>query len=72
MGATVGSTTGYVLARLTKDDTPMLNEMLDAFALERRATAMRRKDPNVLKFNDWYERGGYLRCDASGCAALPL
>lgn len=22
--------------------------------------------------NDWYERGGYLRCDASGCAALPL
>jgi UDP-2,3-diacylglucosamine hydrolase len=19
--------------------------------------------------NDWYERGGYLRCDASGCAA---
>jgi UDP-2,3-diacylglucosamine hydrolase len=22
--------------------------------------------------NDWYERGGYLRCDANGCAALML
>jgi UDP-2,3-diacylglucosamine hydrolase len=22
--------------------------------------------------NDWYERGGYLRCDASGCTALAL
>jgi len=22
--------------------------------------------------NDWYARGGYLRCDAGGCAALPL
>lgn len=22
--------------------------------------------------SDWYERGGYLRCDAAGCAALPL
>ncbi|HET9664422.1 MAG TPA: UDP-2,3-diacylglucosamine diphosphatase [Burkholderiales bacterium] len=22
--------------------------------------------------NDWYERGGYLRCDASGCAAVLL
>ncbi|MBI2296145.1 MAG: UDP-2,3-diacylglucosamine diphosphatase [Betaproteobacteria bacterium] len=22
--------------------------------------------------NDWYQRGGYLRCDASGCAAVTL
>jgi UDP-2,3-diacylglucosamine hydrolase len=22
--------------------------------------------------NDWYERGGYLRCDANGCAAMLL
>jgi UDP-2,3-diacylglucosamine hydrolase len=22
--------------------------------------------------NDWYERGGYLRCDASGCTAVML
>lgn len=22
--------------------------------------------------NDWYERGGYLRCDAGGCAAVML
>jgi len=22
--------------------------------------------------NDWYERGGYLRCDAAGCAAVML
>ena len=22
--------------------------------------------------NDWYERGGYLRCDADGCAAVML
>ncbi|MGQ0524554.1 MAG: hypothetical protein ACT4P8_12955 [Betaproteobacteria bacterium] len=22
--------------------------------------------------NDWYERGGYLRCDANGCSAVML
>ena len=22
--------------------------------------------------NDWYERGGYIRCDAAGCAAIML
>lgn len=54
--AFIAATSGYVLARITPNDTAALNEMVDAFALERRATAMRRKDPNVLKFNEWYER----------------
>jgi hypothetical protein len=22
--------------------------------------------------NDWYQRGGYLYCDSSGCRAEPL
>jgi aminopeptidase YwaD len=54
--AFIAATSGYVLARITPTDTAMLNEMVDAFALERRATAMRRRDPNVMKFNEWYER----------------
>ena len=54
--AFIAAASGYVLARIAPSDTAMLNEMLDAFALERRATAMRRRDPSVLKFNDWYER----------------
>ncbi len=53
--AFIAAASGYVLARIGPNDAPMLHEMLDAFALERRATAMRRRDPNALKFNDWYE-----------------
>src|SRR5687767_5972520 len=54
--AFIAGVSGYVLARITNADVPALNEMLDAFALERRAAAMRRKDPNVVKFAEWYER----------------
>lgn len=54
--AFIAAASGYVLARITPNDTATLHEMLDAFALERRATATRRKDANVLKFHDWYER----------------
>ena len=54
--AFIAAATGYVLARIGPNDTAALNETLDAFALERRAAALRRKDPNVVKFNDWYER----------------
>jgi hypothetical protein len=54
--AFIAGVTGYALSRITSADVPALSEMLDAFALERRATAMRRKDANVLKFAEWYER----------------
>jgi aminopeptidase YwaD len=54
--AFIAATSGYVLSRITRDDTAMLSELVDAFALERRAAAMRRKDANVLKFHEWYER----------------
>jgi len=54
--AFIAGVSGYVLARITNADVPALNEMLDAFALERRAAAMRRKEPNVVKFAEWYER----------------
>ena len=54
--AFIAAATGYTLARLTSADAPALNEMMDAFALERRATAMRRKDANVIRFAEWYEQ----------------
>ncbi|HYK05267.1 MAG TPA: M28 family metallopeptidase [Thermoanaerobaculia bacterium] len=50
--AFIAAATGYALAIISNDDTPALHEMLDAFALERRATALRNK---TLKFADWYE-----------------
>jgi hypothetical protein len=50
--AFIAATTGYALATIGKEDTAALTEMLDAFALERRAAAMRNK---TLKFADWYE-----------------
>jgi aminopeptidase YwaD len=52
--AFIAAASGYVLSRITPNDTAMLDEMVDAFALERRASAMRRKTPS--KFTDWYEQ----------------
>ena len=53
--AFIAAASGYVLSRITSTDVPALGEMLDAFALERRATAMRRRDANAMKFATWYE-----------------
>ncbi len=53
--AFIAAASGYVLSRITPDDRPALEEMLAAFALERMATAKRRKDANVMKFAEWYE-----------------
>ncbi|HEX8252058.1 MAG TPA: DUF4910 domain-containing protein, partial [Thermoanaerobaculia bacterium] len=50
--AFIAAASGYALATITQDDAPALHEMLDAFALERRATAMRSK---TLPFAEWYE-----------------
>jgi aminopeptidase YwaD len=50
--AFIAAATGYALATITKEDTAALNDMLDAFALERRATALRNK---TTKFAEWYE-----------------
>jgi hypothetical protein len=44
---------GYALARLTPDDGPAIQELMQPFALERRAKAMRRK---TIPFSEWYER----------------
>jgi aminopeptidase YwaD len=52
----IAAASGYVLARIAKSDAPMLLEWTEPFALERRAAALRRKDPNVLKFAEWSER----------------
>jgi len=52
----IAAASGYVLARITKNDMPMLLELTEPFALERRATAMRKHDANVLKFAEWSER----------------
>lgn len=51
--AFIAAASGYALARLTPDDRARLQEMMEAFALERRAAAMRRQ---TLKFAEWYER----------------
>ncbi len=53
--AFIAAASGYILATLTAEDAPALREMMEPFALERRARAMRRKDANTLKFADWYE-----------------
>jgi aminopeptidase YwaD len=52
--AFIAAASGYVLARLTPDDTPAIQAMMEPFALERRARAMRRR---TAAFHEWYERG---------------
>lgn len=54
--AFLAATSGYALATIGNDDEKPLREMMQAFALERAATAMRRKDANVTKFAQWYEQ----------------
>ena len=51
----IAAASGYVLSRLGNDDAPALRELMDSYALERRAKAMRRRDANALKFAEWYE-----------------
>ena len=52
--AFIAAASGYVLARLAPSDAPAIQTMMEPFALERRARAMRRK---MTAFHDWYERG---------------
>lgn len=54
--AFIAAASGYALARIGADDAPALREMMQAFALERAAVTMRRKDPNATKFGQWYEQ----------------
>jgi aminopeptidase YwaD len=51
--AFLAATSGYALATLAPDEAPALQKMMEPFALERRAQAMRR---GTLAFSDWYER----------------
>jgi aminopeptidase YwaD len=53
--AFIAAASGYILATLTEDDAGALKELMEPFALERRARAMRRKDAGALKFAAWYE-----------------
>jgi len=48
----IAAVCGYTLSRLTQTDTPMLLQLMEPYALERRAAAIRR---NTLKFAEWYE-----------------
>lgn len=54
--AFIAAASGYALATIGDDDAPALREMMQAFALERAAATMRRKDPNATKFGQWYEQ----------------
>jgi aminopeptidase YwaD len=54
--AFIAAASGYALARIGDDDAPALREMMQAFALERAAVTMRRKDVNATKFGQWYEQ----------------
>jgi aminopeptidase YwaD len=50
--AFLAAASGYILARLEARDAPAVSELMEPFALERRARAMRRK---TLPFAEWYE-----------------
>ena len=54
--AFIAAASGYVLAGITRADSNAITELSAPFALERRAAAMRRSDPNVMKFAEWTER----------------
>jgi hypothetical protein len=51
--AFIAAASGYALATIDADDAPALLTMMEPFALERRARAMRR---GTLPFSEWYER----------------
>ena len=51
--AFIAAASGYALATIGADDAPALLKMMEPFALERRARAMRR---DTLPFAEWYER----------------
>jgi aminopeptidase YwaD len=50
--AFLAAASGYILARLDTKDAQALTELMEPFALERRARALRRK---TLPFTEWYE-----------------
>ena len=51
--AFIAAASGYVLSRITPADAPAIQQLVEPFALERRARAMRAK---TLPFAEWYER----------------
>ncbi len=48
----IAAACGYTLARITREDSAMLLKLIEPYALERRAAAIRR---NTTKFEDWYD-----------------
>ncbi|HVE69987.1 MAG TPA: M28 family peptidase [Thermoanaerobaculia bacterium] len=53
--AFIAAASGYVLSRITPADSPAIQEMMQPFALERTARAMRSR--KTIDFAAWYERG---------------
>ncbi|HEX8410386.1 MAG TPA: DUF4910 domain-containing protein [Thermoanaerobaculia bacterium] len=51
--AFIAAASGYILARIAPEDAPAINTLMEPFALERRARALRRKS---VPFSEWYER----------------
>lgn len=51
----IAAASGYALASLAPGDAAELLPLMESYALERRAKAMRRKDANALRFAEWYE-----------------
>lgn len=52
--AFLAAASGYILARLGPADTPAIETVMQPFALERKAHAMRAK---TVAFSEWYESG---------------
>ncbi|HJQ41401.1 MAG TPA: DUF4910 domain-containing protein [Thermoanaerobaculia bacterium] len=48
----IAAACGYTVARITREDSAMLLALMEPYALERRAAAIRR---NTTKFEDWYD-----------------
>jgi hypothetical protein len=48
----IAAACGYTLARIVTNDSAMLLKLMEPYALERRAAAIRR---NTTKFEDWYD-----------------
>ena len=57
--AFLAAASGYALANLGADDVPALTSLVEAAAMERAAAAMRRNDPNALRFALDYERAAF-------------
>ena len=52
----IAAVSGYVLSRIDDASTPAMVDVIQTHGLERAAAALRKHDPNALRFAGWYER----------------